>query len=123
MIWQRWVSRSRVAPVRRSDPTTSVQDSNAQAAPARMWGATLDAEGLPVAEQEVPIEVVDNGDGPILQVSPDPAFFTRSDVTYPVTIDPATDLSADADTYVRSDQSGTSYGNDTVLLAGRDSSR
>lgn len=28
MIWQRWVSRSRVAPVRRSEPRTSGHDSN-----------------------------------------------------------------------------------------------
>ena len=28
MMWQRWVSRSRVAPVSRSEPRTSVHDSN-----------------------------------------------------------------------------------------------
>ncbi len=59
-------------------------------------------------------------DGPVIELRPDPAFFDRADLVYPVVIDPPLDMGAIVDTYVASDAPTTSYPNDT-LKAGTNS--
>ncbi|HEX9312716.1 MAG TPA: hypothetical protein VGA30_07835, partial [Actinomycetota bacterium] len=70
------------------------------AEPAQMWGAAEDpATGEPVAQQPVPSALVDGPDGPVLVLTPD---YTDPALDYPITIDPAVNLSLSLDTYVRS---------------------
>lgn len=54
---------------------------------------------------------------------PDMAFFSRSDVTYPVTIDPGTSISINTDTYVENTNPTTTYGTDTRLKSGYDGTK
>jgi RHS repeat-associated protein len=62
----------------------------------QMWGAATTASGEPSAVSAVPIAV----SGAALTVSPAQSFLTSPSTTYPVTIDPAPNLTATADTYV-----------------------
>jgi hypothetical protein len=111
--------------------TASIDDANqlvlkdaqgndvAQAAPALMWGSALDpATGEPVASEEVAISIVQTPSGPDLEVAPDPEFFSRADVVYPVHIDPSPTLSVNVDTSVRSDRPTASYAEDVNLKSG-----
>jgi hypothetical protein len=85
----------------------------------RMWGAELDPiTGAPVVEALVEMSLVDDPDGLILTLEPDPSFFARSDLTYPVTIDPSINLSLVHDAYVNSSSPTSSYGSALDLRAG-----
>lgn len=91
----------------------------AQAAPATMWGAAIDpATGDPAIEEEVPISIVQTPSGPELRMAPDPAFFARPDLAYPVRIDPSPTLSVNVDTTIRNDMPDTSYAGVTDLKSG-----
>jgi hypothetical protein len=87
--------------------------------PPIMWGATVDpATGEPAVQAAITTALVDTPEGLVLRLTPDPLFFSSPDVTYPVTIDPAVNLSLLLDTYVDSSNPGTSYGASTQLKAG-----
>jgi hypothetical protein len=93
--------------------------SVAQANPGIMYGAGRDeATDEPAVSASVPLQIVQIDAGPALRVAPDPAFFANPDLTYPVVIDPSTDLSVNRDTYVSSDFPNQSYGSDTELKSG-----
>lgn len=87
--------------------------------PATMFGATT-GEAEPVASEKVPIDLVKTQGGLMLSESPNMDFFNRSDVTYPVTIDPGTSISINTDTYVENTNPTTTYGTDTRLKSGYD---
>lgn len=106
-----------------SDGTLTLTDKNgnvkAGADPALMWGATTDPRTQePTVETTVPTKVVQTASGPMLEITPDPSFFSDPGVTYPVTIDPTPSLSVVQDTYVRSDFATTSYSSDVQLKTG-----
>jgi hypothetical protein len=89
------------------------------AEPARMWGAAVDPDtGEPAIQALVPTTLTDGPDGMVLELSPDPAFFTDPALTYPVVIDPAVDLTMLSDAYVDSSHPTTGYGLSSQLRAG-----
>jgi hypothetical protein len=85
-----------------------------------MWGAAEDPRSqVPLVDGPVDVALVRDASGtPWLELRPDPAFFDRPGLTYPVTIDPSTDLAGTLDTYVRSDAPDSSFGADPELHVG-----
>src|SRR5439155_26765505 len=89
------------------------------ATPAVMFGAEFDPHTQePVISSLVPVSLVATEGAQVLRVSPDPAFFSTPGLTYPVTIDPAPDLSVADDTYVRSSTPNTANGTNQQLKSG-----
>lgn len=85
---------------------------------ARMWSAdTTPDTGEPSNVQTV-AETVAAGDTPTLTITPSTQYLQDPKLTYPVTIDPSTNLSATVDTYVDQANPSTSYASDTLLKAG-----
>ncbi len=70
-------------------------------------------------EQTVPANLVEGAGGPVLELIPDPSFWTDPGVSFPVTIDPLVSLSLLLDTFVSEDNQNTSYGSNTTLRTGR----
>ena len=88
--------------------------------PAMMWGAATDpATGEPTVVALVPTSLVATADGFILELTPDPAFFTDPTLTWPVTIDPAVNLTIQVDAYVDSSQPTTSFGSSLTIRSGK----
>ncbi|MFJ6199592.1 LamG-like jellyroll fold domain-containing protein [Micromonospora sp. NPDC092111] len=88
-----------------------------------MWDAEVaPLSGERVNHAPVGLRTVAGGTGrTVLELTPDPAFLARTDLAFPVTIDPPTSLSASFDAFVQnsysSDQSGSAdlklgYSND-----------
>jgi RHS repeat-associated protein len=74
-----------------------------------MWGAAIDPRsGLPTTAAPVASTLLQTATGPVLQVSPSSAFFDDPQVTYPVTIDPASLFESGYD-YIDSAAPTTSY--------------
>ena len=91
--------------------------------PAAMYGAEIDpVTGDPTVQELVPATLVDGQDGPVLRLSPDPAFFTDPDVQFPIVIDPAVNLTLQEDTYVDSSNPTIGYRTATSLRSGKWSS-
>jgi RHS repeat-associated protein len=80
----------------------------------QMWGAATNATGEPSAVSAVPIAV----SGGTLTVSPAQSFLTSAATTYPVTIDPAPNLTAIADTYVDQAHPTSTFDSNTEIRAG-----
>jgi hypothetical protein len=88
-----------------------------------MWGAATDAEtGEPLVVAPVPTRLLDAGEGYVLELTPDPSFWSNPALTFPVTIDPSSSLSVTTDTYVRSDLGTSSFGSATDVRIGHSSS-
>lgn len=86
---------------------------------AWMWGAERDPRAdEPTRVAEVTTRLVDTKQGQVLEVEPDFAFLSDPSVTYPVTVDPSTTLTATGDTFVQSNISNTSQWNSTELKIG-----
>jgi RHS repeat-associated protein len=79
-----------------------------------MWGATTDAAGDPTQVASTPVTV----SGGALNVSPAQSFLTSPATTYPVTIDPAPNLTATADTYVDQAHPTGTFDSNTEVKAG-----
>lgn len=79
-----------------------------------MWGAATDAAGDPTQVASTPITV----SGGALNVSPTQSFLTAASTTYPVTIDPAPNLTATADTYVDQAHPTGTFDSNTEVKAG-----
>ena len=89
------------------------------AAPAQMWGAATDpSTGEPTIEQTVPATLVDGVGGPVLELTPDPSFWSTPGLTFPVEIDPVVSLTLLLDTTVDSVHQSTNYGSSTALRSG-----
>jgi YD repeat-containing protein len=86
----------------------------AQADAPQMWGATTDAAGDPTQVSVVPVAV----SGGTVNVSPAQSFLTSPSTTYPVTIDPAPNLTATADTYVDQKSPTGTFDSNTALKSG-----
>jgi RHS repeat-associated protein len=83
-----------------------------------MWDATRDAAGDPARTSPVAI-TLSKGE---LVVSPPSDFLADPDVTYPVTIDPAPNLTTTLDTYVDSGSPTSTFNTNTKLRSGNDGS-
>jgi YD repeat-containing protein len=79
-----------------------------------MWGAATDAAGDPTQVASTPISVSAGA----LNVSPAQSFLTSAATTYPVTIDPAPNLTATADTYVDQAHPTGTFDSNTEVKAG-----
>jgi RHS repeat-associated protein len=79
-----------------------------------MWGAATDAAGDPTQVASTPVTV----SGGALNVSPAQSFLTSPATTYPVTIDPAPNLTATADTYVDQAHPTGTFDSNTEVKAG-----
>ncbi|WP_242614345.1 DNRLRE domain-containing protein [Actinomadura roseirufa] len=88
-------------------------------APApRMWDATKNPlSGDSDHQAQVPSTVEKSADGAVLVLKPDPEFFKKQDLKYPVTIDPTQSLAVSADTYVANTMTGSQY-NSADLITG-----
>ncbi len=80
----------------------------------QMWGAATDAAGDPTQVAAVPVAV----SGGALNVSPAQSFLVAASTTYPVTIDPAPNLTATADTYVDQKSPTGTFDSNTALKSG-----
>jgi len=80
----------------------------------QMWGAATDANGEPSAVSTVPVTT----SAGTLTVSPAQSFLTAASTTYPVTIDPAPNLTATADTYVDQAHPTSTFDSNTEVKAG-----
>ncbi|MGW5458517.1 DNRLRE domain-containing protein [Streptomyces sp. NPDC003996] len=71
-------------------------------APApHMWDSAVNpASGLPAHDEQVTSRIEDTDDGQILVLTPDQDFLDSPDVTYPLTIDPTTNLAVSTDTWL-----------------------
>jgi hypothetical protein len=86
---------------------------------ATMFGAATDPiSGEPTVSDVLQTEVTKTSQGPVLRVRPDPAFFDDPNLTYPVTVDPAPNLSVTTDTYVQQSTPTSSYSTENVLKVG-----
>ncbi|HEX5556387.1 MAG TPA: DNRLRE domain-containing protein [Gaiellales bacterium] len=94
--------------------TSAAGKTAAMADAPQMWGAATDATGEPSAVSTVPVAV----SGGALTVSPAQSFLTASSTTYPVTIDPAPNLTATADTYVDQAHPTGTFDSNTEVKAG-----
>jgi RHS repeat-associated protein len=94
--------------------TSAAGKTVAMADAAQMWGAATDATGEPSAVSKVPVAV----SGGALTVSPAQSFLTASSTTYPVTIDPAPNLTATADTYVDQAHPTSTFDSNSEVKAG-----
>lgn len=91
----------------------------AQADSAIMWDATYDAHlDGPLHTSPVDIKIGQAETDPVLQIIPNAKFLASPDVTFPVVVDPTTDLSVAIDTYVESLYPTQSYGTDNELKVG-----
>ena len=73
----------------------------AKAGAPTMYGATLDPHtGLPARSSAIKTTVVQTAAGPELDLTPDSAWLADPATSYPVTIDPTTNLSDTIDTFV-----------------------
>jgi hypothetical protein len=106
------------------DPTGALVLSDAQGNQVAtsgtpvMYGAATDENGEPTASKTVATSIVQGRDGPVLQIEPDPAFFTEPGATYPVTVDPSTDLGVDVDTYVKQSAPTSTFSTNNDLKIG-----
>jgi RHS repeat-associated protein len=84
-----------------------------------MWGAVRDIQSdEPVHVAEVDAALIERDGTNVLEVTPDFAFLSDPDVTYPVTIDPTASLSLSGDTFVQSNIANTSQWSATELRVG-----
>ncbi len=84
-----------------------------------MWGAVRDIQSdEPVHVAEVDATLIERDGTNVLEVTPDFAFLSDPDVTYPVTIDPTASLSLSGDTFVQSNIANTSQWSATELRVG-----
>jgi YD repeat-containing protein len=86
----------------------------AQSDAPEMWGASTDAAGDPTQVAAVPVAV----SGGVLNVSPAQSFLTAASTTYPVTIDPAANLTATGDTYVDQAHPTGTFDSNAALKSG-----
>ena len=87
---------------------------------AQMHGAATDpVTGDPTVQSPAATRLVQEDGGTTLEVTPDPSFFNRPDLTYPVTIDPSAGPStANIDFFVNSSNPNTSYRTTSNLETG-----
>ncbi len=93
-------------------------DMVATAGTAVMFGAATDTSGEPTISAVVDTAIVNTQDGPVFRITPDPAFFSDPELTYPVTIDPSPNLDVTTDAYVKESTPTSSYVTDNVLKVG-----
>ena len=74
--------------------------------PAIMMDSSVDPASDEPVSVSVATHVVQTPSGPVIEVTPDMAFFDRPGLVYPVIVDPPTSLVAKNDTFV---QSGSGY--------------
>jgi RHS repeat-associated protein len=86
----------------------------AEADAPQMWGASTNATGEPTQVAAVPVAVSAGA----ISVSPAQSFLTSASTTYPVTIDPAPNLTATADTYVDQKSPTGTFDSNTALKSG-----
>jgi RHS repeat-associated protein len=91
----------------------------AAADPPMMWGAGTDETGDPTKASAVPVSLDAKG---ALVVSPSSEFLSDQSVEYPVTIDPAPNLTTTLDTYVDSGSPTSTFSSNTKLRSGNDGS-
>jgi RHS repeat-associated protein len=94
--------------------TSAAGTTAAMADAPQMWGAATDASGEPSTVSAVPVTVSSGA----LTVSPAQSFLTAPSTTYPVTIDPAPNLTATADTYVDQAHPTSTFDSNTEVKAG-----
>lgn len=84
-----------------------------------MWDARSLPSGDPVHRAEVEVTTVTGEDGSQeLVMTPDPAFYEDSQLTYPVTIDPSVNLAPGFDAYVQNTIATTDKSGDAELRLG-----
>jgi len=80
--------------------------------PPQMYGAAMDPHAdMPTRSEPVATKLVTTSAGQVLQVAPDPAFLADPTVTYPVTIDPSTNVGQSNYDYVDSCCNYMNYNN------------
>lgn len=88
-------------------------------APApEMYDSTATDPGAPAAAVPVGSQLVGEGTAAALVLTPDQGWLTDPARTYPVTVDPATTLTTDLDTYVDSGNPDTNHLGDSTLYLG-----
>lgn len=85
-----------------------------------MYDSSLDDAGNPAHVAVVPTSISTTS-GTALVVSPQSSFLSDPSTQYPVTIDPAPNLSATIDTFVNQGSPTTTYAGSTLLKAGKSS--
>ncbi|MEO9007542.1 MAG: hypothetical protein ABI401_10555 [Candidatus Dormibacter sp.] len=80
--------------------------------PPQMYGAAMDPHAdMPTRSEPVATKLVTTSGGQVLQVAPDPAFLADPTVTYPVTIDPSTNIGQSNYDYIDSCCNYMNYNN------------
>ncbi len=92
----------------------------AQATPVLLWGTARNpANDEPIDQDQADLQLTTDASGQIwLEARPDPAFFDRPGLTYPVTIDPPVSVNQHADTFISPAFPDTNFGNNVELQVG-----
>ncbi len=87
--------------------------------PARVWDATTDPRsGDPIHEVTVPTKLVSTPAGLQVTVIVPDSFLSDPAVVFPITIDPVSNIYANADTFVEKGYNTTNFGTDDDLRVG-----